>query len=106
MFDLKQIKKDLEQKYDVTFTEDKYLDMDNLHYEIKRKSLDIHIDRYTTTDWRHGMEFIGADFYDKSIQYGRSGPHDSMEELIRFLDSIKLPRRTTIKEEYEQISLF
>lgn len=46
MFDLKQIKKDLERIYNVEFTEDKYL------------------------------------------------------------DSIKLPRRTTPKEDYEQISLF
>ena len=106
MFDLKQIKKDLERIYNVEFTEDKYLDMDNLHYHTGKCDLNIHISHYDTYDSRNGMEFIGVDFWNRKNMSGKSGPNDDMEELIHFLDSIKLPRRTTPKEDYEQISLF
>lgn len=55
MFDLKQIKKDLERIYNVEFTEDKYLDMDNLHYHTGKCDLNIHISHYSTYDSRNGM---------------------------------------------------
>lgn len=107
MFDLRQIKRELERIYDVEFIIDKWIDtVENLHYQSGKNDLNIHISHYSTYDSRNGMEFIDAHFWDRKNQRGKSGPNDDMEELIHFLDSIKLPRRTTPKEDYEQISLF
>ena len=78
----------------------------DLFYKKGNKELNIHISHYTTMDCRNGTEFIGADFWDRKNMHGMSGPHDDIEEVFRFLDRIKLPRRTTPKEDYEQMSLF
>lgn len=109
-FDLMDIKWAIEDSYDI-----KLKVRENpikpgtkeLFWETKHDEINIHISHYTAKD-REGQEFIscGYDHHKGEDLHGHGSPCDTLEDVFRFFDYIKIFPKREHKDDYQQLKLF
>lgn len=109
-FDLMDIKWAIEDSYDIKLKvrENPIKPGEKeLFWKDKHDEINIHISHYTCPD-REGQEFIscGYDHHKGEDLHGHGSPCDSLEDVFKFMDYIKIFPKREHKDDYQQLKLF
>lgn len=99
-FDLNEIKRKIEERYDVELKVEWYYDRYALMWNTKHEKVNVHLSNYTTLNERNGAEYVSVS-YDNSKEWrGWGCPCDSVDEVLEQLNEV-FPKKDCV-----QMSLF